>query len=296
MKKIVTIILIFGFSNALVFTQEIVQLDSIMGELYKDVPYKSGDSLSEYEKERCKLDIYIPKDSELEKLPVIVHFYGGGFVVGDKSEGWSPESNNFGFRFLEAGIVMVMPNYRLSGQNGAKWPDYLLDAATAVAWVEEHISEYGGDPDNIFVTGFSAGAYLTHMLSIDDQWFNEIGFDENKIRGYIPISGQTRSHPTIANDLNVDPKEIMAKYPHAMPLGNVKEVHKPICIFVGESEEQTKIDNQEYFDALIEKESTDVFLNKIPENDHMEMRNSLGDAECLTRKKMIEFISRYSEN
>ncbi|CAF4132615.1 unnamed protein product [Adineta steineri] len=270
--------------------QETVSHGSISGTRYSNVPYKSGNNLSNYEKDRCKLDIYIPRSSGTAPFPVIVYFYGGGLNAGDKSEGWADWSNNFGFKFLEAGISMVMVNYRLSGQQGTKWPLYIQDAAASVAWVANNIAQYGGDPNNIFVMGFSAGAYLTHMLSIDSKWYTEINFDRNRIKGYIAISGQTRTHGTVAADLGIQQNQLMTVRTDAMPFGHVKKIEKPIHIFVGEYEGQTITDNYAYYNQLISKGSTNLFIYTNLGKDHGGMRDGLGDASSPTRSKILEFI------
>lgn len=99
------------------FSQQTVTRGSVSGLKYADVSYKSG-NISTYESQRCKLDIYIPNSAGTSPFPVIVYFYGGGLNSGDKSEGWADWSNNFGYKFLENGVAMVMVNYRLSGQIG----------------------------------------------------------------------------------------------------------------------------------------------------------------------------------
>jgi hypothetical protein len=288
----ILIILISGFSIA--HAQEIVTRGSVSGTRYSNVAYKSGSNLSAYEIERCKLDIYIPRTAGTAPFPVIVYFYGGGLNSGDKSEGWADWSNNFGYKFLEAGVAMVMVNYRLSGQQGTKWPAYIQDAAASVAWVSNNISVYGGDPNKVFVMGFSAGAYLTHMLSIDPKWYSDINFDRSKIKGYIPISGQTRAHGTVATDLGISQDQLMTLRPDAMPLGHVAKTEKPIHIFVGEYEGQTITDNYNYYNQLLNKGSTDLFIYTNPGKDHGGMRDGLGDATSPTRTKILDFVRIYS--
>ena len=43
-------------------------------------------------------------------------------------------------------------------------------AAAAVAWTLRHIGEYGGDSNKVFVSGMSAGGYLTMMVGMDSKW------------------------------------------------------------------------------------------------------------------------------
>ncbi len=78
-----------------------------------------------------------------------------------------------------------MPN------SGTHSPD-IRDAAQAAIWVRKNIESYGGDPNSVFISGFSAGAYLTHMLAVDSTWFAEACFDPHHFAGFISLSGQTR--------------------------------------------------------------------------------------------------------
>lgn len=291
MKFLFSLFLFLIASNTISFSQEIITRGSVSVLEYANVPYKSVDSLSAYETERCKLDIYIPKTVASRPFPVIVYFYGGGLVEGDKTEGWVDGSNNFGYQFIKNGVAMVMVNYRLSGQHGTKWPAYIRDAATAVAWVVRNISHYGGDSNRVFVAGFSAGGYLTHMLSIDDRWFSEINFNRTKIKGFIPISGQTRAHGTVAADLKMPQDSLMLLRPDVIPFGHVKKTNTPIYIFVGEKEGKTITDNYDYYNQLKSKGNKNLFIYTNPGKDHGGMRDGLGDEDSPTRTKILNFIS-----
>jgi dienelactone hydrolase len=294
MKFLFSFFLFLIANNTISFSQEIIKRDSVSVLKYANVSYKSGGSLSAYETERCKLDIYIPKTVASRPFPIIVYFYGGGLVEGDKTEGWVDGSNNFGYQFIKNGVAMVMVNYRLSGQHGTKWPAYIENAAAAVAWVANNISHYGGDSNRVFVAGFSAGGYLTHMLGIDDRWFSEINFDRTKIKGFISISGQTRAHGTVAADLQMPQDSLMLFRPDAMPLGHVKKTNTPIYIFVGEKEGKTITDNYDYYNQLKSKGNKNLFIYTNPGKDHGGMRDGLGDEGSLTRTKILNFIKTYS--
>ena len=62
------------------------------------------------------------------------------------------------------GWVCVAINYRLSPK--ATWPDHIVDCKRAVAWVKEHIAEYGGDPSFVAVSGGSAGGHLCALAAL----------------------------------------------------------------------------------------------------------------------------------
>jgi acetyl esterase/lipase len=84
-------------------------------------------------------------------VPAIVIFHGGGLVGGDKRATIAAASY-----FASLGLVGVNANYRLAPDHA--WPEGARDVGAAVTWVHEHIADYGGDPDRIFVMGLSSGS------------------------------------------------------------------------------------------------------------------------------------------
>ena len=153
----------------------------------KDISYIPAGETDGYRKERCKLDVYYPVGTK--DFPTIVWFHGGGLEGGGKHV---PEM------FMNQGFAVVAVNYRLSPK--AQNPAYTEDAAAAVAWAYKHIEEYGGSPRRVFVTGHSAGGYLTLMVGLDKSYLQEYGVDADSIAAYLPISGQTVTHFTIRKE------------------------------------------------------------------------------------------------
>ena len=153
----------------------------------KDISYIPAGETDGYRKDRCKLDVYYPVGKK--GFPTIVWFHGGGLEGGGKHV---PEM------FMNQGFAVVAVNYRLSPK--AQNPAYTEDAAAAVAWAYKHIEEYGGSPRRVFVTGHSAGGYLTLMVGLDKSYLQEYGVDADSIAAYLPISGQTVTHFTIRKE------------------------------------------------------------------------------------------------
>src|SRR6185312_9461593 len=100
------------------------------------------------------------------RLPVLVYYFGGGFIAGDGSE---PRYE--GAAMAAKGIVAVSVNYRLGVFGFFAHPELtkesphkasgnyaLLDQHAALAWVKENIAAFGGDPRNITIAGESAGS------------------------------------------------------------------------------------------------------------------------------------------
>ena len=126
------------------------------GRIEKGI-YYGPENPTAYQEEKCQLDLYLPTESS-EKFPVVIFFHGGGITGGSRG----------GPDLSEKGIGLVAPSYRLSPK--AQCPDYLNDAADAVAWTFKNIEKYGGDPERIFVSGSSAGSYLASMITMDKRW------------------------------------------------------------------------------------------------------------------------------
>jgi para-nitrobenzyl esterase len=109
------------------------------------------------------LNIWTP-DVGRAGLPVMVWIHGGAFSNGS---GAVPQYD--GSRFARDGVVCVTINYRL-GADGFLYLDDgianlgLLDQIAALAWVQENIAAFGGDPNNVTIFGESAGAFSVSTL------------------------------------------------------------------------------------------------------------------------------------
>jgi acetyl esterase/lipase len=155
----------------------------------RDIPYGDGS--------RNRLDIYLPDVAPKTALPVVVFFYGGAFRAGRKSE----------YRFVgEAlttrGIIVAVPDYRIYPD--ARFPEFLDDAARAVAKVRATAHTFGGDPAKLILAGHSAGAYLAVMLAANPQYMLAAGGDPSSIRGVIALSGryhESRLHDQTAENI-----------------------------------------------------------------------------------------------
>ncbi|HKP80527.1 MAG TPA: carboxylesterase family protein [Pyrinomonadaceae bacterium] len=112
------------------------------------------------------LNVWTPAKSNRERLPVLVYFYGGGFVTGDSSE---PRYD--GESMATKGIVVVTVNYRLGVFGFLAHPELtretsykasgnygLLDQTAALRWVQKDIASFGGDPKRVTIGGESAGS------------------------------------------------------------------------------------------------------------------------------------------
>ncbi len=136
--------------------------------------------------EWCQLDIYLPEKVGFE---TIVYFHGGGLENGDKADKWYVEIAE---SFVKAGYGFISVNYTMY-THGAKFPQFLEEAALAVAFAKENIGKYGGN-GTLYLSGQSAGAWIALMLCTNGTYLSSVGIDRKEIKGWIIDSAQTTSH------------------------------------------------------------------------------------------------------
>jgi para-nitrobenzyl esterase len=130
--------------------------------VFGDMGFRS-DGMSE---DCLYLNVWTPAKTGKEKLPVLVYFYGGGFVAGDGSE-----ARYQGESMAGKGMVAITVNYRLGPFGFMAHPELtkesphhasgnyaLLDQHAALKWVQQNIAAFGGDPKRVTIAGESAGS------------------------------------------------------------------------------------------------------------------------------------------
>lgn len=189
----------------------------------KDIHYYA-DSINKkdsYLSSQCTLDIYYPKGAK--NYATIVWFHGGNITGGNKE---IPKA------LMDKGYAVIGVQYRLSPK--VKVPEYIEDAAAAVAWVFEHISSYGGSANLIFVSGHSAGGYLGMMITLDKKYLSKYNIDANRIAAIIPFSGQAITHFTVREERGIkNTQPVIDEY---APLYHVRADAPPMLLITGDRE------------------------------------------------------------
>jgi acetyl esterase/lipase len=129
---------------------------------------------------RQRLDVYAP--TQAGHRPIVIFFYGGTWSGGKKSE-----YAFVGAALAERGYVTVIPDYRLYPQ--VRFPTFVEDGARAVAWVQQHAREFGGDPARLVLMGHSAGAHIAALLALNPSYLAAAGLRPHSIAGFIGLSG-----------------------------------------------------------------------------------------------------------
>ncbi|MBQ8055984.1 MAG: alpha/beta hydrolase [Paludibacteraceae bacterium] len=182
----------------------------------KDISYTY--STNKYALERCKLDIYYPKKQN--NCPVIVWFHGGGLTSGNK---------DIPYELKEKGYVVVGVNYRLMPH--VSIDSCINDAANAVAWCFNNIKNYNGDVSKIYVSGHSAGGYLSAMIGLDKTWLEKFDIDANQLKAIIPFSGQMITHFAHRDSQGIG--NLQPTIDRYAPLYHVRKDGCPIILITG---------------------------------------------------------------
>ena len=170
-------------------------------------------------------EIYLTLPKGKTRFPVVIWFHGGG-MTGDFRECPS------GFWNGEYGTAEV--RYRTSGA-AFKSTDSLDDAAKSTAFLLDHIQEYGGDPQCVFLGGMSAGAYLAAMVGMAPELLKRYGCGRERISALLLVSGQMTTHFQLKQDLKYRQSAYEPVIDEYAPLGNLAADLPPVLMVTGES-------------------------------------------------------------
>jgi acetyl esterase/lipase len=177
---------------------------------------------------RHRLDIYAPLPA-VTPAPVIVFFYGGGWASGSKAM----------YRFVGAGlaargVLVVIPDYRLYPE--VRFPAFMDDAATAVAWTRANASRFGGDPRRLFLMGHSAGAQIATLLALDAGYLRSVHLSPRRdVCGVIGLAGPYDFLPLRSATLR-DVFGPEAERPRSQPINYVSAQAPPMLLLAGRND------------------------------------------------------------
>ena len=178
-----------------------------------------------------------------ERRPALVFIHGGAWVLGDKREQGLPLCHHL----ASLGWVCANANYRLSP--GATYPDHVVDAKSAVAWLREHSDEYGVDPDFIAIAGNSAGAHIAAMTALGDDAVAAPGEEQRDASvqavvtcyGVYDLTNRLGVHGSAFLDRLIGPYVVKAffdeepeKFHAASPMDHVERASVPWLILQGD--------------------------------------------------------------
>lgn len=236
MRKLIFFILFFYIPTLFACVKDYTE--------HKDILYTQN--TDKYAQERCKLDIRIPK--EKKDFATLVYFHGGGISAGNK---------HFPFSFYvnakTTDIAIVTVGYRLSSK--IKAHEAIDDAAEAIAWVFNNIEKYGGNKKKIFVSGHSAGGYLSGMVAFAPKYLEKYGIKNTDLAGSILLSGQVTKHFQVRKDLGDKDPQFLPKIDELSILGNASNKVSPVCLILGDRriEFPERVEENELLYSVVKK-------------------------------------------
>jgi acetyl esterase/lipase len=211
--------------------------------------YSVQKDLSYGSEKRHKLNVFTLKEAS-SPAPVVIFFYGGSWRSGDKDQ----------YRFMgealsSKGMVVVIPDYGL--YPSVKFPEFVHDAAKAFAWVKANIAQYGGDPNQIYIMGHSAGAHVGAMLAFDKSYLQAVGLKQDSIKGFIGLAGPYDFLPftEAVNEKIFAPKE---KFSLSQPINFIDRLAPPALLIHGLHDKTVGIHNSRNLSQKISKHGGSV--------------------------------------
>lgn len=217
----------------------------------------------------------LPRDG---KAPVLLQVPGGAWSIGMRK----PQAYPLLSHLADHGWICVSIDYRVSPRN--TWPDHMVDVKRALAWIKEHIAEYGGDPDFVAITGGSAGGHLSALAALtpgDPQF--QPGFEDadTSVVAAVPIYGRYDWISTQGSGRReflgflqkfVVKKPILANrdiYADASPSYRLRADAPPFFILHGQDDSIIPVpEGREFAEALREVSTSPVVYAEIPHAQH----------------------------
>jgi len=252
--------------------------------VFRDRPY------AEPKVARRTLDVYAPAGGE--NRPIIFYIHGGGWRRGDKGAVAKKPA-----ALVERGYVFVSTNYRFVPEVDV--PQMTGDIAKAIRWTHDHAADYGGDPNQIFVVGHSAGAYLAALVCTDDRYLKAEGLSLKILRGCVPIDVSVYDIPWRLSESDFAPNpnftivfsDDPAKQRDYSPAAHVapgKDI-PPFLLFYVASRDDTKAASTAFADRL-KKAGVAAEVVAGENKTHTSIANDLGTPDDAPTAALLKFL------
>ncbi len=229
------------------------------------------------------LDIHLP---EKDEFPVMIYFHGGGLEGGSKSK------QQCFFEFMTSnGIAVVSAEYRMYPR--AKYPDFLIDAAEATAWVFKNIKNYGKIQE-IYLGGSSAGGYISQMLCFDKRWLSKHSLKPTDIAAFIHDAGQPTCHFNVLRERGIDSRRVIID--DCAPLYHIGEdtEYPPMLIIVSDNDMKNRYEQTMLMISTLEHFGHGEKIElRIMEGKHCAYVNAVDtDGKSILGKIVAEYIKK----
>ncbi len=199
---------------------------------------------------RQQMDIYRPQGTGAR--PVVMFIHGGYWSDGERAE-----YRVVGNTLAQRGYLAVVISYRLYPE--VRFPEFINDAAAALARLRKIAADYGGDPQRIYIGGHSAGAHSALMLALDPQYLRAVGGEPRWIQGVFGLSGPYDFLPPKADKVAAifGPAE---RYPQGNTVNFVSPRQPPTLLIHGREDRTVAPRNSQRLAELLRAAGNEVQL------------------------------------
>ena len=250
---------------------------------HRDIDYIAGE---DYADNKDRLDVFMPEGAT--NAPVVVYFHGGALQNGTKAIG-----EGLAHQLAARGVGLVTANYRLSPS--VMHPAHMEDATAAFVWTKRHIGTYGGDPNRVFVSGHSAGAYLAALMALDPSYLAAHTMQLSDIRGAIPISPF----------LYVEDQDVAPSRPKTV-WGTNEQVwleasvtpyigaNKPPMLFIyADGDDAWRREQNQRLASALTADGNSAAVIQISDRTHGSVNSKMGDDLDPGMMKVVAFVERH---
>jgi acetyl esterase/lipase len=133
------------------------------------------------------------------------------------------------------GVLTVIPDYRLYPE--VRFPAFMYDAASAIAWTRANAARFGGDPHRLFLMGHSAGAQIATLVALDPSYLRSVDLSPPRnVCGVIGLAGPYDFLPLHSDELKTifGPE---SEQPRSQPINYVSAQAPPMLLLAGHDDD-----------------------------------------------------------
>ena len=268
-------------------------------KIYNDIAYLNDSKLQ-------RLDIYTPNKSN-HPSTVLIYIHGGTWSYGDKLS-----SQKHGEFYQKNGFIFVSINYRLYSPKiqNSKHPTQAEDCAAAISWVFNNIEQYGGDKNNIYISGHSSGAHLASLISTDEKYLKKHHIKPSDIKGVVAIDTSAfnlNSYDYVdysANKQMLEMKDLVHEVfsgdkNDLLEASPIKYADQETCerfLIIVSSQRPLAVKVSSNFVKRINKYGKSASLFIANELDHEQINSAMYANKNMVSSKILQFLNSQLEN
>ena len=227
------------------------------------------------------LDIYRTKR---DNAPIFVFIHGGAWLGGSaKDYGYPAEM------FVNAGAHYVAVDFVAIKEAGGDLGVMAKQVRSAVAWVHNNATKFGGDPARLYVGGHSSGGHLCGVVLVTD-WQKEFGLPPDIIKGGLCMSGMYEMTPVALSARRNYVKFTDAMQDAMSAMRHIDRLHAPITVTYGSFETPDFQRQSRDFAAAVKSSGKPAKLIEAPNYAHLEMCELLGNPYGANGRAALEMM------